>query len=660
MKRTLGTSMLLVFAVFGVLIIPISAQDDAYSDPVGRYTLTIPTQWTLTETDAGVTLTDPDAALAVHIVVAPADEDLADTIANAWLTVDPAFAGVIDQTAEVPSAAGIDQTVTVAYEVDPDTLFVYQAIAQRLGDTAYLLLFSGNLDVAQRRSSQLGIIQTGFIITALEQIDLSTTQPAVIDDAITQQLADYTQRTLERAGIPGAVVAIVQGGEVVYSQGFGVRVAGGTDPITPDTHMMIGSTGKSLTTLMMATLVDQGLMTWDTPVIDILPSFAVADPELTRTLTLRNLMCACTGVPRRDAELTFSGASTTAEQIVESLASFEFFTDFGEAFQYSNQMVGTGGYVAAMAAGATYGDLFTGYADALQQNVLDPIGMINTTLSFDEVIARGEYAQPHSPSYDADGAYAPISLDIERGLVPIAPAGSHWSTADDMARYLITELQAGVAPDGTRVVSAENLNVTWTPQVPVDATTSYGLGWFINDFYGQTLIEHGGNTLGFTSDFAFLPQSETGILVLTNGRATNAFNSSVRSRLFELIFGLEARTETQFTFAMDENDRFTAESLARAQTVIDETLVAPLVGAYRNEGLGTLTLTLSDGVFTASAPGFTTRLLPETDDTGEISGYVMIDAPATGTVIVFGEDEAGKPIISVGEGALGYVFSEIE
>ena len=84
---------------------------------------------------------------------------------------------------------------------------------------------------------------------------------------------------------------------MVYLKGFGVRELGKPEPVTPDTLMMIGSTGKTMTTMMMATLVDDGKMTWDTPAVEILPNFAVADPELSQKITMRNLVCACTGVP---------------------------------------------------------------------------------------------------------------------------------------------------------------------------------------------------------------------------------------------------------------------------------------------------------------------------------------------------------------------------
>src|SRR5690606_15494346 len=156
------------------------------------------------------------------------------------------------------------------------------------------------------------------------------------------------------------------------------------------------------------------------------------------------------------------------------LATFEVFTDFGEAFQYSNQMVATGGYAAAAAGGAEWGDLFDGYAALLRERVLDPVGMPNTTMYFDEVIARGEYATPHALRFGFE--YVPMDIEGEKVLLPVAPAGSHWSTAEDMANYVIMQLNNGVAADGTRVVSEENLLVTRQPQVAVNSGTDYGLG----------------------------------------------------------------------------------------------------------------------------------------------------------------------------------------
>jgi CubicO group peptidase (beta-lactamase class C family) len=425
-------------------------------------------------------------------------------------------------------------------------------------------------------------------------------------------------------------------------------------------HMMIGSTGKTITTMLMATLVDDGLMDWDTPVVEILPEFRVADPVLTEQITVRNLVCACTGVPRRDLEFLFNADEMSAEDVVESLATFEFFTDFGEAFQYSNQMVATGGYVAAAASGGEYGNLFDAYAQAMRERVLDPIGMVNTTLSFEEVQERDHYAIPHGQYLD--GEYRPISLQIEKLLIPVAPAGVHWSTVEDMARYLITELNRGVAPDGERVVSAENLQVTWTPQVSMTAESSYGLGWIVDEYKGQPMFHHGGNTGGFTSDLAFLPNADFGIIVLTNARVTNFFNEAVRYRLLEMVFQQEFETDQSITFGYEQYMNAYADLQEQLAGELDVDAVTPYLGRFANEALGEITLSLAadDEALLLDAGEFQATLLPFLNDEDELEGYVAYDPPLTGSVLRLTNSETDEPIIVLGEGAIAYTFSSVE
>ena len=146
----------------------------------------------------------------------------------------------------------------------------------------------------------------------------------------------------------------------------------------------------------------------------------------------------------------------------------------------------------------------------------------------------------------------PISLDLEETLTPVAPAGLVWSTANDMARYLITEMNKGIGPDGNRVVSAENLGETWTPQIAVDSETSYGLGWFLEERSGLRLTHHGGNTFGFSSDLAFMPDKDIGIVVLANGQGANLFTEGVRFWLLETLFDQPHTSDEQIDFFLDQ------------------------------------------------------------------------------------------------------------
>ncbi len=643
-------------AVTGVPTEPATSAAE-YVDPQGLFSVPIPTGWTAEGQAGYVTLASPAAGIQLYILAAQA-ENAETAVDAAWQQIDPAFDEPVDTTLTPPAQGGIEAVTVVNYEFDEENERIYQAVAQLYEDTYYLILVAGDLTAVQQRQAQLNIISTGFTISALEETALTDIEPLAVSAVITE-LERFVAEGLSQFGIPGAAVAIVENGEVVYSNGFGVTEQGGDTPITPQTHMMIGSTGKSLTTMLMATLVDEGIVTWDTPVVEVLPEFAVADPELTQSITLRNLVCACTGVPRRDFELFFNANELSAEEIIRSLATFEFFTDFGEAFQYSNQLVATAGYAAAAAAGGEYGQLFDAYAELLRERVLTPIGMENTTLSFDDVRARGNYAMPHSLSLGA--TFDPLPVAFEEVLIPVAPAGSHWSTLEDMTRYLQTELAQGVAPDGTQVVSAENLGETWKPQIPVGADTDYGLGWLISDYKGLLLIDHGGNTLGFTSSFGFLPDSGLGIIVLTNGQSTNYFNESVLARLLELLYDQEpaAAAAMQFAYTQLQEQSKRPDELRDA---VDLTKVEGYIGTYRNEALGDLTLRLAGDTLIADVGEFAIPLLPlaEEDNPDELAGYLAMEPPLLGLLFALEENAEGQPTVAFGQGTIAYTFEWVE
>src|SRR5687767_12755421 len=161
--------------------------------------------------------------------------------------------------------------------------------------------------------------------------DLSGVAPLPLTGERQAEFETTVTRMLAMTHVPGAAVAVVQNGEVIYQQGFGVRELGGPEPVTPETLMMIGSVTKPMTATMAATLVDDGRLRWDTSLVDALPGFTTADPTLTARLTVADAFCACTGLPRQDLELIFSGAELTAEALVASVAGILPTTPFGEA-----------------------------------------------------------------------------------------------------------------------------------------------------------------------------------------------------------------------------------------------------------------------------------------------------------------------------------------
>ncbi len=649
--------MLKLFSRWGILLVvallaitPVMAQqDEVYEDPEGRFTVPVPTNWTVEQADGYAILRDPDEEITVYALAVEAD-DVEAGIEAAWAVVDPTFDLNAVQTQEVPSSEGIEATVVITYDTNMQVRIV-QAVGQLYESVVYVLIFDAATTAAQQRASQIGIIASGFTITALDVTDLSEVEPLPIDEEIIAELEAYIVEAMERFETPGLAVAIVQDGEMIYANGFGVTEAGGDQEVNPDTMMMIGSTTKSMTTMMMATLVDDGLMEWDTPVVDILPTFAVADPEITQQLTVRNLVCACTGVPRRDFEWLFNTVSPQA--IIDSLASYEFFTDFGEAFQYSNQMVATGGYVATLAAGGSYNNLYNDYLATMQERIFDPMGMSSTTFSFEYVMALENYALPHGANVGGD--YVPMSIDTERILTPMAPAGALWSNVEDMSRYLITLLNEGVAADGTRVVSAENLGVTWEPQVAISADSSYGLGWMIGEYKGVRMIDHGGNTLGFSSELAFFPDIGIGITILSNQQGA-LINPAIAYRLAELIYEQEFEYDAEISALIEGSEQ---QTFGVDYVVPEAEAVEAFVGRYHSDELGEVFVGFSEGRLMLNAGEFETELRLQTGANNAEDTYVTYDPPLAGLPVYFRENDAGEPIMVIGFGIVEYTFNKV-
>lgn len=129
---------------------------------------------------------------------------------------------------------------------------------------------------------------------------------AVPVDAVSSavdQLPDLARAIMEKSGIPGMAVAVVHNGETVYAEGFGVRVLGEDTPIDPDTVFMLASMSKSIGASVVATLVGEGVVSWDDPVIEHLPDFALADPYVTEHATIGDYYSHRTGIPHAGGDL---------------------------------------------------------------------------------------------------------------------------------------------------------------------------------------------------------------------------------------------------------------------------------------------------------------------------------------------------------------------
>lgn len=617
-------------------------------------TLSAPAGWTVRERADALTLIEPAREATVTFVEVSGALDRDAAARAAWAKVDPTFAAPVAQAQDVPASDGWEQLAQLVYVTPTEESRAVVAVLRRYRGTWYVALVQGTLAALDRRGAQLGTAIESFRVPGMEQESFAG-KPAVMDAARLAQLAEFIEAARQEAGVPGVAVAVVKHDQVLLAKGFGVRELGDPAPVTPDTRFMIGSTTKALTTLMMARLVDAKKLTWDTPVTQLWPSFALGDKDTTAKVTLQHTVCACTGMPRRDLEFIFEYAGVSPETRIASMRDMQPTTGFGETFQYSNLMVAAGGYLASLAVAPTRGGktprFDDAYAAAMRAQVLGPLGMKSTSL-FTEQALRGEHAMPHArglaPSYEV------IPLTFEGAVEAVRPAGAAWSTVRDLAQYAQLELGEGML-GGRRLVSRESMQRRRTPQIKISDEASYGLGLMIEKDHGAALLHHGGNTIGFTSDVFVLPEHDLGVVLLTNAGGANALRSAVRRRFLELAFGGKPEAQRDLVAAGARMRKRLEEARALIKNPPDTAWMSRLVGTYHNEDLGKLEVRQQGAGYLVDAGEWSCAATQEID-LDKTPKLVLTGAPYGGFELV-PRVEGGKTVLVLDAGQVKYVFS---
>jgi hypothetical protein len=245
-----------------------------------------------------------------------------------------------------------------------------------------------------------------------------------------------------------------------------------------------------------------------------------------------------------------------------------------------------------------------------------------------------------------------------------------------MARFVQTMLADGVAPDGTRVVSAENLGRTRAPRMAIPAEPGlppllaethqhYGMGWLSGAYHGQPVVSDNGATLGFASEIAFLPEADLGVVILTNGGARAGFLAyAVQFRLLELLFGQPPEFDAMLAQAVEAQAAQAAQLKAQLGQV-DPAAVDPFLGRYTNPALGDVALRLEGERLVFDAGELRSELRPMSDEAGQVVAYLFADAPLTGIPIpvTLRQDADGRPEVVVaieGDDTATYVFTRTD
>jgi CubicO group peptidase (beta-lactamase class C family) len=342
----------------------------------------------------------------------------------------------------------------------------------------------------------------------------------------------YVTRSMAAWRVPGLALAVVRHDSVVLARGYGVRTLGRPDPVGPGTLFAIGSATKAFTAMAVAMLVDDGKLRWDDHAVLYLPGFELYDPYVTRELTVRDLLTHRSGLAASDIIAYLDGLSR--DSALSRLRYVKPTWSFRSRFGYQNLMYLAAGQLTHRIAGPSWDEV-------IRRRIFAPLGMVSSNTSIAALEGLADVATPHAEVDDTVRPVPYFNLDV------IAPAGSINSNIRDMAQWVRFQLAAGRVDDRP-LVSPAVFAETHTPQtvVPLEGfwkstaqeahLLSYGLGWYLHDYRGRKVVQHGGNIDGMTALVALLPEERTGLVVLTNLEG-NDLTYALMYRIFDAYLG---------------------------------------------------------------------------------------------------------------------------
>jgi CubicO group peptidase (beta-lactamase class C family) len=418
------------------------------------------------------------------------------------------------------------------------------------------------------------------------------TPTSVMSDAVIQGFVADIEAAQQTFGVTGAAVALVQDDRIVLARGFGVRDLQRRLPVTEHTRFRIASNTKSMTSFLVATFVDEGVLRWDDRVVDVWPDFRAPTAELTSALRVRDLLGMGSGIAESPTiEFFMIGGGESPLDVLRSVAYLPVIGPPQTVYYYNNTLACVAGYLGSLAQGTAPEELGAAYAALLAKRLFTPAGMADAAIADDPRPLGEDYAIGYA--HDLFGRATEVPFVSING---VAPAGSGLASAMDMAHYLIMQMHGGVAADGGRLVSAANLAQTHAPGIVVppdvpnalpslvlaDTTvTHYCLGWFEQTFKdGRRLLWNAGGIDGFVSLMGFFPAEKIGFALLTNAEPGGAlFTISVQSSLLSRLFGLNQTAPGILAGLLPESAKFLADLAAQTRPV-DPTAAGPYLGLY--------------------------------------------------------------------------------
>jgi CubicO group peptidase (beta-lactamase class C family) len=417
--------------------------------------------------------------------------------------------------------------------------------------------------------------------------------------------------------VPGVALAVVQDGKLALTRAYGQRDVEADLPVTPATQFVICSITKSFTATAIALLHNEGRLDWTKPVRDYMPEFRLSDAAATERVTVRDLLCHISGLPRHDW-VHFAGDRAPAEMLAP-MRHLELSRDIRTAWQYSNLCYNVAGLLIERLSGQSF-EAF------IRTRLTDRLGM-TVGFNLDELEAAPEAARPYMMHEDT-------RLPAIRLPIRTTAAGAINTSAADLANWMRLHLGKGEF-EGERLLPAALIDELHAPRVyinlPAEAEFGhghYGLGFACSSYRGDRLVRHGGGWPGWGTEMAMLPDHGLGVAVFTN-RSPSEVPSILTWFILDRLRGrdpvdwrgrsLKQRNEFLAHMQADKD----AREKARHKDTHPAHQLEAYAGDYEHPAYGTMSIKHQDGALRWSWRGmfaelnhrhFETFELPEVPD----------------------------------------------
>lgn len=426
-----------------------------------------------------------------------------------------------------------------------------------------------------------------FLTVAFLSVTIAVAHAQKPTDKRLAGLDTFAARVLKDWHAPGVAIAVVEKNRVVYTGGFGYRDNEKQLPVTENTLFAIGSCTKAFTASMIGMLQQEGKLSLDKPVRNYLPELKFKDPVTNDQITLRDMMCHRSGLPRHD--YSWYGATASRMELLERVQYQEPSFGFRERYQYNNFMFMAQGVVIEKLTGKSW-------EQNLQERIFNPLGMTHSNMS----VPALEKVDDKSWAYQV-GENNEIKKIPYRNIDAIGPAGSINSCAADMANWLITWINSGKFK-GKEIFPANYRDQAISAQVAMGGGTpgpenpdlffgAYGLAWSMSSYRGHYRVEHGGGIDGFITTTSFFPSDSIGIFVVSN---QGGVSNSIRNYIVDKMLGLSYRNWNQQLLANNIKAKFEAAASPNTDSVNRKPGTKPshgieeYTGRFENKGYGIL------------------------------------------------------------------------